>query len=377
MFSDKLKQAQRLLKKGEVWIMHTAEDRDPFLHFFGLNFVGPGVLFISRNWTSVLVVGIDRANVPNIFDDIRVYKKVEDDFRNIIAKLKPTKVYLNFSELDKDVDVLGHGSFLSLRKLLRKSKFKGAVESARFLIYDLVGNNLPEEIRRVRRAAEMSHKILMKTFSNVKVGMSEIDIYNLVRKISGDVEYSWSEEFCPIVLIGKRIGKTANAHSRPTSVKLKKGDVVYIDFGIKYKGYSSDIQRVAYVGSEVPDEIQKRFDTIVASIDAAASILKPGVKAYLADEAARKVLKDASYPDYEHSTGHPLGRTSHAPGPSLSVRVKKGFSRSELPMREGYIFTIEPRITLPNGVSIEEDVVMTRNGVEFLSPRQTKLILIK
>ncbi len=384
IWKKKIELAKQSLRPDDAWIIYTAEQKDQTFELFGLQPVAATVLIISKKLTYLICGKLDFSNVPNIFDKSEFWAESEEfkkKFFQAIQQINPRNIFLNYSKSDIQADFLGHGSYLNLIRLIRKSKVRAKINSALHLIYRLFNKKTPEEIKRISKAAKISHQIILKAFSQLKTGMTEIDIYNLIHKLVENypekLEFAWAESMCPIVLIGKRIGKTENAHSKPTRTRLKPGNMIYVDFGLRYKGYGSDIQRAAYMlkpkENFPPAEIQRRFDTTIKSINAAAKALVPKKTGKEVDLVARKVIIDTGYPEYEHGTGHPIGKFAHSPGPSLSKHSKK----ANIEIEEGYVFTIEPRITLPNGCSIEEDVIVTKNGAKFLSPRQTKLFLIK
>jgi Xaa-Pro aminopeptidase len=95
---------------------------------------------------------------------------------------------------------------------------------------------------------------------------------------------------------------------------------------------------------------------------------------YQVDESVRNHLISREYPNYNHSTWHPIGEKAHNPGTAISPSTNP---RSHLYVQNHGVYTIEPRVPLPNGISIEEMVVVdTKQWNYTLCPRQTKLILI-
>ena len=88
---------------------------------------------------------------------------------------------------------------------------------------------------------------------------------------------------------------------------------------------------------------------------------------------------DAGYDEFPHGLGHQVGRYSHDGTALLGPTWEKYAQKPYQLLEEGMVFTIEPRLTVPNrGVAtIEEMVVVTKNGAEWLSHPQKKIILIK
>ena len=83
------------------------------------------------------------------------------------------------------------------------------------------------------------------------------------------------------------------------------------------------------------------------------------------------MIEDAGYGEYfTHRLGHGLGISVHE-FPSIH-------GENEMALREGMVFTIEPGIYHPEvtGVRIEDDVVVTADGVEVLTKFTKDLIVL-
>ena len=158
-----------------------------------------------------------------------------------------------------------------------------------------------------------------------------------------------------------------------------------MDFGIQIclrdgRKYSSDIQRMGYAMTiqdkktkSIPEDIKKVFRVLYEAVDLGIKNLKPGITGYEIDSLVRNYIIQNNYPNYNHATGHPIGELAHNPGTSISP---KGHKRSNMKIQNNGVYTIEPRIQIPNGGSIEEMVLATPNGGVTLCQRQSKLYLI-
>jgi Xaa-Pro aminopeptidase len=184
---------------------------------------------------------------------------------------------------------------------------------------------------------------------------------------------------CPAVFTGP---DTAGAHYGPTGRSVEPGHVVNMDFGVRVDGYVSDIQRSFYVLREgeqdAPAAVQHGFETIRASIEASRNEVRPGAQGIAADSAARRVLTAAGYAEFPHGLGHQVGRVAHDGMALLGPAWEKYGRKPFVPLEAGMVFTIEPRLTVPGHgvVTIEEMVVVTERGAEYLSEPQTVLHLI-
>ena len=190
---------------------------------------------------------------------------------------------------------------------------------------------------------------------------------------------SWEEDHCPSVFAGPQ---ETGAHSGPTDRILRKGEVFNTDFGVIYEKYCSDLQRTWYIlrdGETVPPaEVKKGIDTIIESIKRAFAALKPGVKGIEIDRIVREYIVSQGYKEYPHALGHQVGRKAHDGGALLGPDWERYGNLPFIPLEEGQVFTIEPRLYIPQGVvTIEEMVAITKEGVQWLSPPQQEIYIIK
>src|SRR5215470_16954556 len=108
-----------------------------------------------------------------------------------------------------------------------------------------------------------------------------------------------------------------------------------------------------------PADVQWAFGTVVRAIEAGAAALRPGARGFEVDAAARKVVVDAGYPEFKHGLGHGLGRAVHD-GRTVEAVIEAG-----------NVFTLELSVPTNSGiVGLEEDVLVTAAGCEFISSRQ-------
>jgi Xaa-Pro aminopeptidase len=93
------------------------------------------------------------------------------------------------------------------------------------------------------------------------------------------------------------------------------------------------------------------------------------------DEVARDFVVDNGYPEYMHALGHLLGRAAHDGATVLGPRWERYRGICELPVEAGNIFTLELHVVVPQRgmMSLEEDVLVTDTGVEYLSTPQNRL----
>ena len=212
--------------------------------------------------------------------------------------------------------------------------------------------------------------------------MSEIEIAALMH---AEVErrtlgYAWGRDHCPAVNAGpeKEVG-----HAPPGELTIKPGELLHIDFGVESESYCSDLQRVWYFLDEgesaAPDDVTKAWNALWASVDAGVAVLKPGVQGWEVDAAARASLTAAGYPEPMYALGHGLGRSAHDGGTVLAPKWDRYGSAPLGVVEEDNVFTLEYGTAVPGRgyIGLEEDVVVTADGIEWLSSPQRELWLVR
>ncbi|OWK41052.1 Aminopeptidase YpdF (MP-, MA-, MS-, AP-, NP- specific) [Fimbriiglobus ruber] len=215
----------------------------------------------------------------------------------------------------------------------------------------------------------------------IRPGLSERDLAAFVHARFADLGVSpaWPAEGCPIVNSGPA---SDLGHTYPSAaILIEPGHLVHIDLGVRLDGYCSDLQRMWYVRrpgeSAPPVDVQRAFGTVVRAIEAGAAALRPGARGFEVDAAARKVVVGAGFPEFKHGLGHGLGRAVHDGGTMLGPRWPCYGRNVEAVVEAGNVFTLELGVATGSGVvGLEEDVLVTPTGCEFLSSRQHDLMFI-
>ena len=91
----------------------------------------------------------------------------------------------------------------------------------------------------------------------------------------------------------------------------------------------------------MPDDVRRAWDALWASMDAGATMLRPGVAGWEVDAAARSTLVEAAYPEPMYALGHQLGRSAHDGGTTLAPRWDRYGSSPFGLVEEGNVFTLE------------------------------------
>jgi Xaa-Pro aminopeptidase len=393
LIQEKVSQAIDILKEQNIamwltFVRETSGVRDPALDFLiGPNdLTWPSALILSRDGNRIAVVGnleTDAVRRLNVFDEIIGYDTaVSGPLREAITRLNPDRIAVNTSRNNVHADGLTHAMYEFLREYLAGTPYADRLVSAEPVINALRGRKTPAELARIRKAVEITNEIYEKTFAFIKVGMTEIEVGEYMHKLAKDygVGLAWPAENCPAVNSGpnKVVG-----HNGPTEITIERGHLIHFDFGVKYEEYCSDIQRVAYVlregETEAPIEIQRGFLTIRTAIEHSRAAMKTGVTGNSIDVISREVLTDSGYPEYNYALGHQLGRVAHDGGALLGPLWEKYGDSPNQKLELDQVYTIEPGLAVPGYgyLGLEEDVVMTGTGAEYIGEPQREIVLIK
>jgi Xaa-Pro aminopeptidase len=391
MIQEKIQQAVSILKEKNIdlWLTFVRESStipDPSMEFIvGASVTWQSAFIITAAGNAIAIVGsLDVANIKSKgnYDVIGYVQSVKDPLIETLNMLQPKTIAINFSKNSNLADGLTHGMYLQLMEHLADTPFKDKIISSEEIIAALRGRKSQTELKRVRHAIDLTLQMFDKVSGFIRPGITEIDTANFLKDEvqRAGVELAWDPEYCPSVFTGP---ESAGAHAGPTDRKIKGGHILNIDFGVKADEYCSDLQRTWYIlrkgETEPPPEVVRGFNVIREAIQLAAKELKPGVEGCIIDDVARNYIVSQGYPEYSHALGHQLGRHAHDGGGLLSPRWERYGNLPYLKTEEGQVFTIEPRLTVEgHGVAtIEEEVVVTKVGCEFLSTPQSELYVVK
>ncbi|MEQ8675375.1 MAG: Xaa-Pro peptidase family protein [Aggregatilineales bacterium] len=145
----------------------------------------------------------------------------------------------------------------------------------------------------------------------------------------------------------------------PTDRRLQKGDSIMIDMGAMVQGYQADASRTFVLGESSPMQT-KVWSIVKDAYDAALAQIRPGVPCNATHQAAIKVIEGAGY-ELIHRVGHGIGLATSFEWPSLISETT--------PFEAGMTVCIEPGIYVKGAgnMKLEDDVVVTDNGVELLT----------
>jgi len=250
-------------------------------------------------------------------------------------------------------DFLDASAYLKLSRALKSIRLKTLGK----LVWELRRVKDKNELKYMRRAAELTSVGVKTALETVSPGLREYEA-------AAEVEYAMRRlgsdgvAFDTIVASGVR---SAFPHGGCTDRKIRKGDLVVIDVGAKYRHYRADMTRTVAVGKPSPKQ-RRIHETVKEAQERAFQSIKAGVRACDVDKAAREHIGKEGYGEFfVHGLGHGIGLEVHEP-PSLNPENKETLKAEN-------VVTIEPGIYVVDfgGVRIEDTVLVLEDGAKRLT----------
>ncbi|MBN4072246.1 aminopeptidase P N-terminal domain-containing protein [Flavobacteriales bacterium AH-315-E23] len=230
-----------------------------------------------------------------------------------------------------------------------------------------------EELVLLRKAIDitcLAHERLMR---EIKVGQAEYEAEALI-------EYVFKSEGAEYPGFPSIVGAGENScvlHYTSNRKKMVDNDLIVVDIGAEYHGYSADITRTIPVNGKFTKEQMIIYNIVLEAQQAGIAACQPGNRFWAPNDAAKSVIMRRLYQlkliesrmDYRnyfmHGTSHYLGLDVHDVGLNGNLS-------------EGNVLTVEPGIYIPEGspcdpkwwnigVRIEDDILITKTGYEVLS----------
>jgi Xaa-Pro aminopeptidase len=153
-------------------------------------------------------------------------------------------------------------------------------------------------------------------------------------------------------------------HYDKSERRMQNGDVVVVDIGAEYGGYSADVTRTYPVSGNFSQRQREVYQIVLDAQKAAIARIKPGARISDLHQAAMNYIRSKGYDKYFiHGTSHHIGLEVHDVGDTAR------------PLEANMVVTVEPGIYIPEeqiGIRIEDDVLVTPTGYRVLSdfPRE-------
>ena len=282
-----------------------------------------------------------------------IYRPINKSMAETIASYLTKESVVGFQSDRFVVD-----DFQKLKRRSRGVRFTGIGAA----INEILCVKRSDEISAMKRAARIGDRAFGEVVKDLQPGITEQQLARRLDRLCLDLG-SQKPSFDTIVLFGEH---SALPHGIPGKKKLKRGDLILIDFGCTVDGFCSDMTRTVILGPSTAR--QRQLYEIVRDAQLyARKNARPGMSARAIDALARGCIEEKGYGDaFGHALGHGVGRRIHE-APRISMH-------ETALIREKTVFTIEPGIYLPEygGIRIEDMVVMEQQRARLLthSPRE-------
>ena len=267
------------------------------------------------------------------------------------------------NELRFEADELSVDNFERLRSAVGEElnyvPLKGAPEIIRQI-------KTATEVVIMRKAGAITTEAFEAVLPKIREGMTEkelqIELDFTMLKLGAD-----TVAFDTIIASGEN---GSLCHAIPGSRKLRRGDMITMDFGAKVGGYCSDMTRTVALGTP-SEEMRKVYDTVLRAQKMCEEALEAGKNCADIDKIAR---------DYIDSRGY-VGRFGHGLGHSVGIDIHEeprlSYACHDI-LKAGVVITVEPGVYLPGigGVRIENTCLVKENGCEPLTTADKELLIL-
>ncbi|MFQ5986367.1 MAG: M24 family metallopeptidase [Thermoplasmata archaeon] len=243
-------------------------------------------------------------------------------------------------------------------RLIREAGLKSGVRDVSEAVAKARQVKDPAEIEAIREACRIAVEAFEELLPTLQAGRTEAEVaaeLNYLMQSKG----ASGPAFPPIVASGPN---AALPHHATGDRRVREGDFLLLDFGARYRGYASDVSRTMVLG-RAEDKQRRMYEVVLNAQQAAMDAMKPGVDGKAVHEIARDVIDRTEFKGrFIHGLGHTIG---------LAVHDGAGMgSAAGTALEEGMALTVEPGVYILDygGVRIEDDVLVTADGIEVLTP---------
>ena len=250
-----------------------------------------------------------------------------------------------------------------LRELAPRANF----EDVRPAIAAMRQVKAPTEISLLEKAIEITMSAHQAAASVIRPQVMEYEVEAII-------EYEFRQGGAERPAFPSIVGSGPFAsilHYDRNDRRMLDGDLVVVDIGAEYGGYTADVTRTYPVNGKFTERQREIYQIVLDAQKAALERVRPGARTGGANgihAAAREYIESKGYGDYFfHGTSHHIGLHVHDVGDT---------SRE---LEVNMVLTVEPGIYIPEeniGIRIEDDVVVTETGYRMLSnfPREIEEI---
>jgi Xaa-Pro dipeptidase len=375
-FRDRIARAKRVLREFDLDALFlTAWENVHYLSGFNNSAFAttkdfPYVLIVTQSGDCTFIVRevmVASARETSWIDDIRSYKFVSDSKRVVkdtLSDLGLTSKRVG-GELGENMAVkFSTGLFLEMMNDFGM----GFVDGSKAM-WKLRLVKSPFEIARINKACKIASVGFECAVEKLRAGITEREFSILVGRMmmeNGADAAAW-----PVTIQSGQKFRDGLMGSFADDTKLRKGDVVQVDWGAKYRQYESDLNRMAIIGRQPTEAEKDLWDIYVEANKKGISAIRPGVAASDVFRAISRVFEEAGLEYRASRAGHGIGLEGHEP-PHLGLH-------DETIIEENMTFAVEP-FGVPNKdgliLNCEDDAVCTDTGSKKLTTVRREIFVV-
>jgi len=318
---------------------------------------------VLEKWIGKTISKEKAAEVSGI-KNIQFIDEFETLISQILFSVENSKFYLDLERREFDTAPTKSQQFVSK---IRKNYPQLQIKNAYPTISELRVYKKPEEIEKMKKAIEITHKGIMNLLNNAKADMKEYQLeayFDFILKSEGVKDHAFST----IVASGKN---GTVLHYENNDATIEDGSLVLLDLGAQFENYNADISFTFPINGKFSEKQKTYYNIVLKALRETTQLIKPGIpfaklneqtKNILAEECMKVgLIKEKSEISqyYYHSVSHYLGLDTHDVG-----------NYKDLILKPGMVLTVEPGLYIEEegiGIRIEDDVLVTEDGHEVLS----------
>jgi Xaa-Pro aminopeptidase len=231
-----------------------------------------------------------------------------------------------------------------------------------------------EEVARITRACEITEAGIKAGFQAIRPGMREREVLNVIvsewlRLGADDPYYSTNGAYMAL-----QASRVLQMTPSPVDRKIEKRDLIQVDCGAVYRGYTCDMYRNAYVGDRLPPAIEKYAEGTRLIIEAVLAAVRPGVTSAALCAVGERATREIGFEKYRRPLSNAVGNEKGVymgHGLGFSVHEYPAIAPAdETPWVEGMCGAIEiPFGDEENGyLQWEDNFVVVKDGAKLLTP---------
>jgi len=316
-----------------------------------------GVLLIEPGQTTLFIDGRYTSQADLETRGIEIIE-CADKIEGIVHEVRKFKL----KRVGFEADSITLGQYNQLTSRVQKEKFVPLTDELRMIR----AFKDETEIALMRKAARIASSAVGSVINRVKPGWTEKE---LAWQLEIDARKNGADgiAFETIVAAGEH---SSLPHAKPTDRKIKKGDFVVIDFGVRYKGYCSD-ETCTIAFGKLTDRQKNAYQIVKEAHDRALDAVAADIPAADIDKRARSVFGKKYSRFFVHGTGHGVGLEIHE-----APRLSPIFNDI---LKPRMVFTIEPGLYIPGlwGIRIEDTFLLKENSCEKFTKMDKELTIIE